>query len=262
MQDLKVTLIQSDLHWQSVTANLAMLEEKIWQIDAPTDLILLPEMFNTGFSMETSQLAEPMNFTTFKWMKQMSKQTKAVVVGSIIIKENDKFYNRLIWMRPNGTFESYDKRHLFRMANEHHHFDPGTERLIVSLNGWNICPMICYDLRFPVWSRNLNVDGTPEYDLLIYVANWPAPRVNAWDTLLKGRAIENLSFCVGLNRTGEDGNGIHYLGHSAVVDPKGYVICDLGENENLKSIVLSKKEVNIYRSKFPAHLDSDQFKIN
>ncbi|MEM7109403.1 MAG: nitrilase-related carbon-nitrogen hydrolase, partial [Bacteroidota bacterium] len=160
MQDLRITLIQSTLHWQSATANLAMFEEKIGQVEAPTDIILLPEMFTTGFSMETDGLAEPMNLTTFKWMKQMAKQTQAVILGSVIIKEDRRYYNRLIWMRPDGTFEKYDKRHLFRMAHEDEHFHPGTEKLIVNLKGWNICPMICYDLRFPVWSRNRTVNNT------------------------------------------------------------------------------------------------------
>lgn len=261
MQDLNVTLIQTELHWQSSGANLAMLEEKIWQIDEPTDLILLPEMFSTGFSMETAQLAEPMNFTTFKWMKQMAEQTKSVVTGSIIIKENGQYYNRLIWMRPDGTFETYDKRHLFRMANEQQYFSEGNEKIIISLNGWNICPLICYDLRFPVWSRNrTNIDSLA-YDVLIYVANWPAPRVNAWDVLLKARAIENLSYCIGVNRVGEDGDGRDYPGHSAVIDPKGQSLYDLGEIEAIKTVTLSKEDLINYRKKFPAHLDSDEFEI-
>lgn len=261
MQDIKITLIQTDLHWQSIGANLAMLEEKIWQIDTPTDLILLPEMFNTGFSMETDELAEPMNFTSFKWMKQMALQTKAVICGSLIIKENGEFFNRLIWMRPDGTFDTYDKRHLFRMADEHNYFSQGSDQLIADLKGWKICPMICYDLRFPVWSRNKNIEGKLAYDLLIYVANWPAPRVNAWDTLLRARAIENLSYCLGLNRIGKDGNNIDYLGHSVVIGPKGYEICDLKEEETLRTVVLSKNDLLKYREKFPAHMDADKFNV-
>ncbi|MEM6360999.1 MAG: amidohydrolase [Bacteroidota bacterium] len=262
MQDLNVTLIQTKLHWQSTGANLAMFEEKIWCIEDPTDLIILPEMFNTGFSMEADRLAEPMNFTTFKWVKQMAKQTKAVVVGSAIIKENGSCFNRLLWMRPDGSFEIYDKRHLFRMADEHDHFSAGKQKLVVSLKGWKICPLICYDLRFPVWSRNQNVDGRPEFDVLIYTANWPSPRVNAWDTLLRARAIENLSYCIGLNRIGVDGNGIEYLGHSVVIEPKGNAICELEGNEAIRTITLSKEDLVNYRKKFPAYLDSDQFEID
>ncbi|MEM1405189.1 MAG: amidohydrolase [Bacteroidota bacterium] len=261
MQDLNVTLIQTELYWQSTGANLAMFEEKIWCIERPTDLIILPEMFNTGFSMEAERLAEPMNFTTFRWMKQMAEQTKAVVTGSVIIKENGRCFNRLLWMRPDGSFDTYDKRHLFRMADEHDHFAAGKQKLVVSLKGWKICPLICYDLRFPVWSRNQNVDGGPEFDLLIYTANWPSPRVNAWDTLLRARAIENLSYCIGLNRIGADGNGIEYLGHSVIIEPKGGTICDLEGNDAIQTITLSKEDLINYRKKFPAYLDSDRFEI-
>ncbi len=261
MHNLTVTLIQSDLHWQSTAANLAMFEEKIWQIEKPTDLIVLPEMFNTGFSMETEHLAEPMNFTSFKCMKQMAAQTKAVVTGSIIIKENGEYFNRLIWMRPDGNFFTYDKRHLFRMADEHNHFSMGQERLITEVNGWRICPLICYDLRFPVWSRNRTSNGTPEYDLLIYIANWPAGRVVAWDALLKARAIENLAYSIGVNRIGKNDKNIEYNGHSAVFGPKGNVIVDLGEKEEIQTVKLSMEELVTYRKKFPAYLDADEFQL-
>ena len=263
MQDLNITLIQTHLHWQNVGANLAMLEEKLWQIDGRTDLIVLPEMFNTGFSMETKKLAEPMNFTTLKWMKQMAAQMKAVITGSFIVKENDQYYNRLVWMQPNGEFSMYDKRHLFRMANEHDYFSPGRERLIVDLQGWKICPMICYDLRFPVWSRNLagQKAGSMDFDVLVYVANWPAARVNAWDTLLQARAMENLCYTVGVNRIMEDGNGIAYNGHSQVNTPKGERPCFLEDGEVIKSISLSHNALSKFREKFPAYLDADQFKL-
>ena len=173
MQDLKLTLIQSPLHWQNADANLAMFEEKIWQIEEQTDVIVLPEMFTTGFSMESEKLAEPPNFKAFKWMKQMAEQTKAAIVGSVIIKEDQKYFNRLIWMQPDGQFKTYDKRHLFRMASEHGHFDPGSKKLIVEWNGWRICPLVCYDLRFPVWSRNnyLTDLHRMNYDLILYIAN-------------------------------------------------------------------------------------------
>jgi omega-amidase len=261
MQDLKVTLIQSALHWQSIGANLAMFEEKIWQINEPTDLIVLPEMFNTGFTMDAKSVAEPMNFTTFKWMKQMAEQTDAVVTGSFIVKENHNYYNRLVWMRPDGSWSKYDKRHLFRMANEHEHFSGGQEIIIEEIKGWKICPLVCYDLRFPVWSRNKSTNGELAYDLLLYVANWPAVRIDAWDTLLKARAIENLSYCLGVNRVGKDGNGIEYNGHSTVYGPKGEEIYFEAEKETIKTIVLSKKDLTKFREKFPAQLDADGFEV-
>ncbi|HNP20402.1 MAG TPA: amidohydrolase [Fulvivirga sp.] len=261
MQDLKVTLIQSELHWQNSGANLAMFEEKIWQIEEPTDLIVLPEMFNTGFTMDAQSVAEQMNLTTFKWMKQMAAQTSAVVTGSFIVKENSNYYNRLIWMRPDGTWNKYDKRHLFRMANEHEHFSGGQEIIIEEIKGWKICPLVCYDLRFPVWSRNKSTNGELGYDLLLYVANWPAVRVVAWDTLLKARAIENLAYCAGLNRVGKDGNNIAYNGHSGVYDPKGETLYLEDEKEAIKTITISKEMLTTYREKFPAQLDADGFEI-
>jgi omega-amidase len=258
MQDLKVTLIQSELHWQNSGANLAMFEEKIWQIKGKTDLIILPEMFNSGFTMDAKSVAEPMNFTTFKWMKQMAEQTGAVVTGSFVVKEDNNFFNRLIWMQPNGEWDKYDKRHLFRMAKENDHFSAGNSRIIKELKGWKICPLVCYDLRFPVWSRNQNL----EYDLLIYVANWPAVRVSAWDALLKARAIENLSYTIGVNRVGEDGNGIAYDGHSSVYGPKGESIFLKNDTEDISTITLSKSDLVDFRTKFPAQMDADRFEIN
>ena len=191
--ELQVTLVQTSVHWHSIEANLAMLEEKIWQLEGPTDLIVLPEMFTTGFTNETTSLAEPMNSRTFRWMKQMATQTQALLIGSYIVREQNDFYNRLLWMEPGGQFTYYDKRHLFRMSDEHSVFTSGSERLVKRWKGWRICPLICYDLRFPVWSRNVTSDtGELSYDLLIYVANWPATRRQAWYTLLQARAIENL----------------------------------------------------------------------
>jgi omega-amidase len=258
MQDLKVTLIQSELHWQNSGANLAMFEEKIWQIKGKTDLIILPEMFNSGFTMDAKSVAEPMNFTTFKWMKQMAEQTGAVVTGSFVVKEDNNFFNRLIWMQPNGEWDKYDKRHLFRMAKENDHYSAGNSRLIKELKGWKICPLVCYDLRFPVWSRNQNL----EYDLLIYVANWPAIRINAWDALLKARAIENLSYSIGVNRVGDDGNGIDYDGHSSVYGPKGESLFLKNDTEDISTITLSKSDLVDFRTKFPAQMDADRFEIN
>jgi omega-amidase len=258
MQDLSVTLIQSEVHWQNSGANLAMFEEKIWQIKGKTDLIILPEMFNTGFTMDAKSVAEPMNFTTFKWLKQMAKLTGAVVTGSFVVKEDGNYYNRLIWMQPDGEWDKYDKRHLFRMAKENDHYSAGSSRLIKELKGWKICPLVCYDLRFPVWSRNQNL----EYDLLIYVANWPAVRVSAWDALLKARSIENLSYSIGVNRVGKDGNGIAYDGHSSIYGPKGESVFMKTDVEDISTISLSKAELVDFRTKFPAQLDADGFELN
>ena len=297
MQDLSVTLIQTDLYWENPTANLANLEEKIAQISTQTDLIILPEMFNSGFTMNAKTVAEPMNLTTFKWLRQQAKKAGAVITGSFIVKEDDKYFNRLIWMRPDGSFEQYDKRHLFRMGNEHLIFTAGTERIIVELKGWKICPLICYDLRFPVWSRqahhshegtkpqsegeqrskktrkqsggNLAVDSlslTPHlsslaYDLLIYVANWSSARSQVWDILLQARAIENQSYCIGVNRVGDDGMGLNYSGNSTVIDYKGNAIFYQKDSEIIHTQNLHYQQLIDFRTKFPAHLDADEFFI-
>ena len=266
MQDLSVSIIQTNLFWENSTANLANLEEKIAQISLPTDLIILPEMFTTGFTMNAKMVAEPMNFTTFKWMKQQAKRTQAVITGSFIVKEGDQFFNRLIWMRPDGSYETYDKRHLFRMGEEDRTFTAGTKQLIVELKGWRICPLICYDLRFPVWSSNVipNIEhptSNIQYDLLIYVANWPSVRSQVWDILLQARAIENQSYCIGVNRVGEDGMGLEYAGNSAVIDFKGNQLFYQKKSEAIVNQILSKKELENFRTKFPAYLDADEFEI-
>ena len=264
MQDLKITLIQSDLHWEDIGANLAMFEEKIWQIGQSTDVIVLPEMFTTGFTMKANKLAEHMNMRTFKWMKQMADQTGALVLGSFIATIHDRFYNRLLWMEPGGTFKTYDKRHLFRMGEENQTYSPGESLLIGHWKGWRICPLICYDLRFPVWSRNRwnAALKRPSYDLLLYVANWPLVRVNAWETLLKARAIENLSYVAGVNRVGVDGNGIEYNGQSAIIGPKGDSIFSGQEMETIKTLQISSNSLHAYRDKFPAFMDADDFTID
>ena len=257
MQNLKITIIQSDLHWENVGANLSMFEEKIWKIREQTDIIVLPEMFTTGFTMNAPALAEPMNLTAFKWMKQQSAQTKAVVTGSLIIKEKDRYFNRLIWMQPDGKFFTYDKRHLFRMAEEHLVYSPGMEKLLVEWKGWKIRPLVCYDLRFPVWSRNRK----NEYDLLIYVANWPEARRLPWKSLLQARAIENLSYVVGINRIGKDGKEIAYCGESSIISPKGEVLWQKEGTEEIVTYELSKKELDSFRAKFPADMDADEFSL-
>ena len=260
--DLRVTLVQTAVHWHSIEANLAMLEEKLWQSEAPTDLIVLPEMFNTGFTNAAPDLAEPMNSRTFRWMRQMAAQTQAAVTGSYIVREKDYFYNRLLWMEPNGSFAHYDKRHLFRMSDEHTMFSAGTERLVQTWRGWRICPLICYDLRFPVWSRNqTNEAGELAYDLLIYVANWPAARSSAWQTLLSARAIENLSYAVGVNRVGTDGNQVVYDGHSAVIDFGGKMLFGEKDTEVVTTQTLSMNALQKFRESFPVHQDADGFSL-
>lgn len=261
MNNLRISLIQSDLHWEDSTANRAMFEEKIWQIDQPTDVIVLPEMFTTGFSMDPVDLAERMGLLTVRWMRQMAEQTKAVITGSLIVEEDQQYYNRLIWMPPVGDHQVYNKRHLFRMADEHKAYAPGQERLIVNHKGWNICPMICYDLRFPVWSRNRMGAERMDYDLLLYVANWPEVRIQAWNTLLRARAIENLAYVAGVNRIGSDGSGIFHNGQSAVFGPAGEVIVPGGDGERIISITLSADQLTTHRNRFPAWRDADDYRI-
>lgn len=263
MQDLKFTLIQSELHWEDPEANLSMFEEKIWQISGSTDVIVLPEMFTTGFTMAASKMAEHMNMRTFKWMKQMADQTGALILGSYIVTVHDRYYNRLLWMEPGGNFKTYDKRHLFRLANEHKTYAPGESLLISTWKGWRICPLICYDLRFPVWSRNRWDPSLkrPFYDVAVYIANWPTTRIDAWNTLLKARAIENLSYVVGVNRVGQDGNGIEYNGHSAVISPKGEAIFSNEGVEAMRTLELNTNALHAFRDRFPAYLDADDFTI-
>ena len=254
---LSVGLIQSDLHWENIDANLAMFEEKIWQFEEHPDVVVLPEMFSTGFSMDAPRLAEPMNSKTFRWMKQMAAQLKSLVIGSYIVKEATVYRNRLFCVYPDGSFQYYDKRHLFSLAGEDEHYTAGDARLIVEWKGWRIMPLICYDLRFPVWSRAQGY----EYDLLVYIANWPTPRVNAWDTLLQARAIENQSYAVGVNRTGEDGYSTSYNGHSAVVDYLGKHLSPPSEEQKLLVSVLNKQPLETFRAKYNFQLEADQFKI-
>ncbi len=257
MQDLKITLIQTKLFWQDKTANLKMFGEKIAAIDEQTDLIVLPEMFSTGFSMNAKELAEQNNDGTVTWLKAQAKLSKAVITGSIIIKEKDSYYNRLFWVRPDGTYETYDKRHLFTLANEHDYYAAGNERIIVELKGWKVCPLICYDLRFPVWSRN-----NTNYDLLIYVANWPERRSHAWKTLLLARAIENQCYVAGLNRVGDDGNEVYHSGDSAVINPMGEIISNIKPSEEIvETNNLSVEYLKKIRTKLAFLKDQDNFEI-
>ncbi|MBI4946781.1 MAG: amidohydrolase [Bacteroidetes bacterium] len=267
MKDITITIIQANLHWENIDENLKMFFQKISSIKEKTDLIVLPEMFSTGFTMNNKAMAEKMNGKTLEWMKKMAKEKDCVLTGSIIIEESGKYFNRLIWMRTDGSFETYDKRHLFRYANEQDHYTAGNKKLIVELNGWKICPMVCYDLRFPVWIRNRltpnpSPTGEGQYDILLFVANWPERRNHPWKTLLMARAMENQSYVVGVNRIGNDGNTIYHSGDSAVINFKGEIIRKTkAHEESVETITLSKTELEDWRKTFPAWMDADQFTV-
>ncbi len=274
MESLKVTIIQSDLHWENVAKNISMFSKKISAITEPTDIIVLPEMFTTGFTMKSEKLAETMTGKTVAWMKEQAKKSNCVIIGSLIVKEEItspstdgrqrgvKFFNRLVWMQPDGDFYTYDKRHLFRMAKEHENFSAGNKRLIVDYKGWKICPLVCYDLRFPVWSRNFSLTETPAYDCLIYIANWPEVRKTPWSKLLEARAIENQCYVVGVNRVGIDGTNHVYSGNSVVINPKGEAITTVPEHKEVtQTVSLSLKELTDFRALFPVRLDGDEFEI-
>ena len=251
-----VSIIQADLYWENKQANMAMLEEMISEIEE-TDLIVLPEMFNTGFSMDSARNAEPMNLHTTKWMKHMAKAKDAVITGSICISDKGQFFNRLLWVRPDGYVSFYDKRHLFRMGEEHKNFSSGNLVLIEEWKGWKIAPFICYDLRFPVWSRNKN----KAYDLLINVANWPASRSFVWQTLLNARALENQCYVVGVNRVGSDGRDIDYAGDSMIISAKGELLQNAGNLSTVITHQINLEELQEFRVKFPVDLDGDDFSI-
>jgi omega-amidase len=256
MTDLRLTLLQTELHWQDATANRAMFADLIAAQADTSDLILLPEMFATGYSMEAAANCEADDGASAHWLQEQAALHDVALCGSVVIRENDQYFNRLFWAAPDGSLQHYDKRHLFRMAGEHHKYAAGNERLIVELNGWRICPLVCYDLRFPVWSRNLN-----DYDLLLYVANWPRSRRSAWRTLLPARAVENLCYCAGVNRIGKDGNDIEYAGDSLIADHLGTVVADAENNPVALQATLSLEKLNRYRKKFPAWKDADKFEI-
>jgi omega-amidase len=260
---LTIAGIQSNLHWEDKKANLQMFEEKILSISQPVEIVVLPEMFSTGFSMQPEKLAETMEGETVQWMKQIAAKKKIILTGSIIIEENGNYFNRLIWMLPNGEFGSYDKRHLFAYAGEDQHYTAGTKRLIASVKGWKLNMLICYDLRFPVWTRQSfrENENQPEYDVLIYVANWPDKRVHAWKTLLQARAIENQCYVVGVNRVGEDENKNHYTGESMVVDAMGEVLYHKKDEEDIFTITLDKSHLEKVRERFPFWRDADSFRI-
>ena len=260
MQTLTVTVIQTDLAWEDKAANRHMLEKKIINSER-TELVVLPEMFTTGFSMNTAALAEPMDGETIAWMKRVAVEHKIILTGSIIIKEGENFYNRMVWMLPNGEFGVYDKRHLFAYGKENDFYTAGNKRLIAQAKGWKINLQVCYDLRFPVWARNRAMDGQPEFDLLIYTANWPARRSHAWKTLLCARAIENQCFVIGVNRTGKDGNDFSYSGNSMIIDPLGEILYHCADEEDVFTIPLSKDHLAEVRNAFPFLKDGDEFNL-
>ena len=263
MQDLKISIIQTDLQWENKEANLTRLENKLNLSHGDEDLIVLPEMFNTGFSMNPTKWAEDANDSpTLAWMKEQAALREVSLVGSFMVKENNKYFNRLYFVHQDGSYQNYDKRHLFRMGGEDLHFDQGNAPLIVDFKGWKINFLICYDLRFPVWSKNNYQDGKYDYDLLIVVANWPAVRSRVWKTLLAARAIENQAWVVAVNRVGEDGNGLAHSGNSNIYDPKGLPVFDENdEKEFVKTAPISLTELNDFREKFTVGLDWDSFNV-
>lgn len=274
MSTLTITTIQSNLIWEEKSANLRLLEQKIAGIEEKTEIVVLPEMFNTGFSMRPEALAETMEGETVEWMKRVSRENGIVLTGSLMIEEAGNYYNRLIWMLPNGQYGHYDKRHLFAFGEEDKHYSPGNKRLIASVKGWKINLQVCYDLRFPVWARNRVFDSAQtheshsstslsalEYDVLIYVANWPERRSHAWKTLLCARAIENQCYVVGVNRVGSDGKNVYHSGNSLVIDPLGQVLYHMADEEDVNTITLQKEMLEDVRSKFPFWKDADKFNM-
>ncbi len=276
MSFLTITLIQTDLHWEEKKANLEMFSKKIESIKEKPEVVILPEMFSTGFSMKPEILAEKMDGETISWMKKIAAEKKIILTGSIMIEDpsipiamgtqepsteaqDKRYYNRLIWMQPNGEYGMYDKRHLFAYGDEHTHYTPGSKRLIASVKGWKINLQVCYDLRFPVWSRQA---AEMEYDILIYVANWPDKRSLAWKTLLQARAIENQCYVIGVNRVGEDGNNILYSGDSMIIDPLGEILYQKNIEEDIFTCTLQKEKINEVRERFPFWKDADSFIIN
>ncbi len=257
MDTLKVSFIQSDLVWENTKANLNNFEEKIKTISSDIDLIILPEMFTTGFSMNAKVLAEDISGRTVQWMQKIAISKDCAITGSIIIKEDDIYFNRLIFMYPSGEFKHYDKRHTFTLANEHKAFTAGNKKVILDYRGWKICPLICYDLRFPAWARNQE-----NYNLLIYIASWPKKRIAAWDALLKARAIENMSYTIGVNRIGKDGNDYEYVGHSIIYDALGNNITEPNNKVScVISVELDKNKQNTTRNSLGFLNDKDSFII-
>lgn len=256
-ENISISVFQLDLVWENPEANRSKIDEWLLKINGKTDVVFLPEMFTTGFSMKVSELAESMDGETIRWMKQKSAEHQVALSGSLIIRENNQYYNRLVFVEPSGIIHCYDKRHLFMMGNEDKHFAKGEARIVIDYKGWRICPLICYDLRFPVWARNRN-----EYDILFYAANWPQARTEVWNTLLRARAIENQAYVAGSNCIGVDGNMVAYSGNSQLIGPKGNVISEIADHhKGIVSARFSYKELHKYRTDFPVLNDADYFTI-
>ncbi len=263
MPNLSVHLIQSPLHWEDIDKNLEMFSGKINEVETSPDIIILPEMFTTGFTQEPGRVAEPMEGKTMQWMQEQAVDKQCVLVGSIVIKENDRYYNRLVWMPPEGDYLYYDKKHLFTFAGEDKQYTPGSGKLIIEFRGWKIMPLICYDLRFPVWNRNsYKPDHGFAYDCMLNVANWPGSRSHVWRILLMARALENQAYVIGLNRIGEDNNNITYSGDSAVISPKGDNLSNIMPfKEVAETVVMSRAELDSFRDKFRVWADWDRFRM-
>ena len=264
MRPLKISLVQGATRWHDAAANRDYYGARVRQA-AGSDLIVLPETFLSGFSNDTQASAGTMDGEGVRWLRALATEVDAVICGSLAIRDNGIVYNRLLWVRPDGSYQQYDKRHLFRMAGEHTRYGGGNQRLVVELNGWRILPQVCYDLRFPVWLRNrrlASATGGMDYDLAIFVANWPAPRRQPWRTLLRARAIENLSYVIGVNRVGVDGNDLPYAGDSAVIDPLGEPLVELGTQEQVITVTLDPSSLLAQRERFPAWMDADEFELS
>ncbi|MHA8081372.1 amidohydrolase [Aquirufa regiilacus] len=255
-QDLRVSYVQANLVWEDPISNCAHLEESLQNLQGHTDVIVLPEMFSTGFSM-SAMGAEISAGPSVQWMKLQAARLQVLLIGSLKIKESGKYFNRLLAVHPSGKIDGYDKRHLFRMGNEDSFYTAGNSTCLISYKSWTIAPFICYDLRFPVWSRNVDL----KYDLAVYVANWPAARTHAWSSLLRARAIENLAYVVGVNRVGVDGNQLEYAGASSIVSFKGEDLLPLSSEALIQTETLSFEALQDFRDKFPAHLDADDFTL-
>ncbi len=255
MSQLTVALVQTDLAWESPEENLDHFNELI-DAGINADLLILPEMFSTGFSMASAELAEKMDGPTVSWMQDKAKSLNSTLCGSLIIEEDGSYFNRFIWMQADGVLQHYDKRHLFRMSTENENYSSGNTKLVVELNGFRVCPQVCYDLRFPVWSRN-----DSDFDLLLYVANWPSARRDHWNALLQARAIENLCYVVAVNRIGVDGNNVDYSGDSVVIDYNGVTRLQMNSDDGISTFRLDRHSLVEYRDKFPAYLDADKYNL-
>lgn len=257
VKPIKITICQAYIFWENIEKNLSNLSLKLSSLKENTDLIILPEMFNTGFTMNVEECAEAMDGPTMRWLYDTAKRHNCVVAGTLIITENDAYYNRFVWMSADGSYVSYDKRHLFGLMGESEKFTAGKERILTEVNGWKICPMICYDLRFPVWTRSVDFS----YDLLVYTACWPDSRSLHWRTLIPARAIENQAYAIGVNRVGYDGDDVYYSGGSMCISPAGDVVYYKPEDEDLYTFTLYPEDLKKMREKFPFMKDADSFKL-